>query len=248
VDDRAIVAVLDEAAAAVRTALDGLEDWGPSGGHQGQYRFDVVADAAALGVLHGAGLAVLSEESGHTGPDGHPVDDLLVVLDPVDGSTNASLGLPWYATSLCVLDAEGPRAAVVVNQASGIRYEAVRGEGARRDGQAVSPSGCTVLGEAVIAVTGFPSGHPGWSQLRVLGSAALDICAVAEGVLDGYAVVGRSYLHSWDYLGALLVATEAGAVADDLGHEDLVVREAARRRPVVGATPRLLEALVAKLA
>ena len=41
--------------------------------------------------------------------------DVVVVLDPVDGSTNASKGIPWFATSLCALDAGGPLASVVVN-------------------------------------------------------------------------------------------------------------------------------------
>ena len=51
----------------MRQALDGLEDWGPAGTRPGQYRLDLAADAAALPILHGAGLAVLSEESGLTG-------------------------------------------------------------------------------------------------------------------------------------------------------------------------------------
>ena len=56
-------------------------------------------------ILHGAGLAVFSEESGLTG-DG--VSGLLAVIDPIDGSTNAHRGIPFYSTSICVLDAEGP--------------------------------------------------------------------------------------------------------------------------------------------
>src|SRR5580658_4869117 len=109
---------------AVRGALDVLEDWGPSGGKPGQYRLDLAADGAALPVLHGAGLAVLSEESGTTGDAG----DLLAVIDPIDGSTNAHRGIPFYSTSICILDAEGPRVGLVVNQASGVRYAAVRGQ------------------------------------------------------------------------------------------------------------------------
>ena len=52
-----------------------------------------------------------------------------MVLDPVDGSTNASRALPWYATSLCAVDGDGARAALVVDQASGA---AVRGGPGRR--------------------------------------------------------------------------------------------------------------------
>ena len=99
---------------------------GAGGTRPGQYRSDLAADEAAVGILSDAGLGVLSEESGL-----HDADrPLLAVVDPLDGSTNASHGLPWYATSICVLDAEGPLAAVVVNQASGVRYDAVRAGGA----------------------------------------------------------------------------------------------------------------------
>ena len=150
----------------------------------------------------------MSEESGPYRMD----RAVVVVVDPVDGSTNAARGIPWYATSLCATDAKGPRAAVVVNQASGVRFEALRHGGARRDGEPITPSTCETLGDAIIGFSGYPPRYLGWSQYRGLGAAALDLCAVAEGALDAYAVVGGSQLGSWDYLGGLLICTEAGAV------------------------------------
>jgi fructose-1,6-bisphosphatase/inositol monophosphatase family enzyme len=240
VDDVRLLGVLDEAAAAVRGALDQLEDWGPTGGKPGQYRLDLAADDAALPVLHGAGLAVLSEESGLSGdgPSG-----LLAVIDPVDGSTNAHRRVPFYATSICVLDATGPLVGVVVNQATGTRYAAARGDGAERDGVAVRPSGCEDLGRAIVGISGFPGRHPGWAQFRALGAASLECCAVAEGVLDAYVVAGRSTLYGWDYLAGLLICTEAGAKARERDGRDLVVRDATTRRPVVAATAALAERL-----
>ena len=82
-----------------------------------------MADAAALGVLGRAPVAVLSEESGWSGTPGA---ELTVVLDPVDGSTNASRQIPYWATSLCVLDGDGPLVALVINQATGVTTTAVR--------------------------------------------------------------------------------------------------------------------------
>ena len=162
-DDVRLLEVLDEAVLAVRASLDDLEDWGPSGGKPGQYRLDLAADGAALPILHGAGLAVLSEESGVTGsgPSG-----LLAVIDPIDGSTNAHRGVPFYSTSICVLDAEGPLVGVVTNQATGQRYAAVRGGGAEKDGQAIAPSACEDLGRAIVGISGFPGAYPGWAQFR----------------------------------------------------------------------------------
>ena len=215
-DDDALIEVLRNAASAVGAVLAHLDDWGLAGTREGQYRSDLAADAVAIEVLDDAGLGVMSEESGP-----HRLDrPLVVVIDPVDGSTNAARGIPWFATSLCAVDATGARAAVVVNQASGVRFEAVRHGGARKDGNPVRPSGCEVLGEAIIGFSGYPPRYLGWSQYRGLGAAALDLCAVAEGVLDGYAVVGGSQLGSWDYLGAMLICTEAGAVlAEAQGRE-----------------------------
>jgi fructose-1,6-bisphosphatase/inositol monophosphatase family enzyme len=239
-DDDGLLEVLHAAATAVTVALGDLDDWGLAGTRAGQYRSDLAADAAALAVLDGAGLGVMSEESGPHRLD-RPVG---VVIDPVDGSTNASRGIPWYATSLCAVDAAGPRAAVVVNQASGVRFEAVRGGGARRDGTTIHASSCTDLGQAIVGFSGFPARWFGWNQYRCLGAAALDLCAVAEGVLDGYAVVGGSQLGSWDYLGGMLICTEAGGVvADSQGNELVTLEHGDRRTPIAAATPVLLEQL-----
>ena len=240
-DEGRLFGVLDEATAAVRAALGELEDWGPAGSKPGQYRLDLAADGAALPILQGAGLTVLSEESGLTGdgPTG-----LIAVIDPVDGSTNAHRGVPFYSTSICVLDAEGPLVGLVVNQALGTRYAASRGAGAERDGQAISPSECQDLGEAIVGISGYPGRHPGWAQFRALGAASLECCAVAEGVLDAYMTVGRSTLYGWDYLAGLLICREAGAVASEREGRDLTVRDDSSRRPIVAAT----HALAAQLA
>ena len=120
---------------------------------------DVRADNAALAVLHEAGCAVLSEESQITGQWGD--DDLLVVMDPLDGSTNASRGVPWFATALCALDKSGMRASLVVNQASGKdRYWATQGGGSFHNGKQLQPSTCTTLKEAVVGVSGLASFRP----------------------------------------------------------------------------------------
>ena len=235
--DETLLEALHDAATAVRSVLDGLEDWGLAGTRAGQYRSDLAADDAALAVLDRAGLGVLSEESGLRAAD----RDVIVVVDPIDGSTNASLGLPWYATSLCAVDADGPRAALVVNQSQGTRFEALRGAGASVDGRPVQPSACASLGEAVVGLSGYPDRHLGWKQYRALGAAALDLCAVAGGQLDGYVDCSRDAHGVWDYLGGLLVCTEAGASVVDALQRDLVVLDAAARRtPLAAATPELL--------
>lgn len=242
-DADALLEVLGAAAEAVAAALASLEDWSLAGTRAGQYWSDLTADPVIVERLLDAGLGVLSEESGVHEPD----RPLLAVVDPVDGSTNASRGIPWYATSSCVLDGEGPLVALVVNQATGTRYEAVRGRGARRDGRPIAPSRASQLRRSVIGLSGYPARHLDWCQFRALGAVALDLCAVAEGALDGFVdCVDVPHGGPWDYLGGLLVCREAGAVACDAAGRELVVREAAEwRSPVAAGTPELLAALLA---
>lgn len=232
---------LHDAATEVRAALDGLGDWGTAGTRPGQYKSDLAADAAALAVLEGAGVGVMSEESGVH----HGDRDVIVVVDPVDGSTNAHRRIPWYATSLCAVDADGPWLALVVDQATGARYEATRGGGASVDGGPLTPSGCADLGDAVVGLSGYPPRHLGWRQLRALGAIALDLCAVAGGRLDAYLDCSPGAHGPWDYLAGMLVCREAGVpVVDAFDRELVTVEHAARRTPLAAATPGLLDQIV----
>jgi fructose-1,6-bisphosphatase/inositol monophosphatase family enzyme len=210
------------------------------GDRPGQYRLDLVADRAVLEVLRPAGFGVLSEESGLQDGD----SELVVVVDPVDGSTNASRGIPWYATSLCVLDDDGPWVSMVANLATGTSWHAVRGQGAWRDGRPLRASGVEALDQAIVILNGYPPAHLGWRQYRAMGATALDLCSVADGTADATLDVSGA-LGPWDYLGGALVLQEAGGVVADVEGRELVVRDPAiRRAPVSAATPELLEALL----
>lgn len=252
-DPGSILDLFSEIETALITQLAGLQEWGLSGNRPGQYVHDVVADELIIQPLLAAGYRVLTEESGVTG-----TGDITIVVDPIDGSTNASHGLPWYATSLCAVDEEGPLVALVSNLAVGDRYRAIRGEGAeadrvppalRRAGHAElrtpTPSGVTALGDALIAFSGWPPVDGGWRQYRSYGACALDMCAVATGTFDAFADVSTAH-GVWDYLGAVLVCTEAGAsVAEANGDQLVVLDHNARRAPVAAATPELLADVLA---
>lgn len=170
---------------------------------------------------------------------------MVVVLDPVDGSTNASRGIPWFATSLSAVDRDGARAAVVVDQSSGRRFEAARGGGARVDGRSLTPSSCAAMGDAIVGLSGYPPRWFGWKQYRALGALALDLCAVAGGQLDAYVDCSPSAHGAWDYLGGMLICREAGAVVVDAFDRELVTLDHAdRRTPVAAGTTALLAAAV----
>lgn len=239
------LALLHNVADAVAAAFAEVRDFGPSGRRDGQYALDIVANDAALPLLRAAGLGVLSEES-----EFEPgVNGEVVVIDPIDGSTNAARGLPWYATAMCLVDAGGPAVAVVANHASGDRFWAVRGEGAWRNGERIRPSGCTDIGESIIGLNALPPHPLGYRQSRVYGAVALDLCMVACGVLDGYVDcddrVADGAHGVWDYLASVLVCREAGASIVDLHGRDLTtLRHDDRRTPVAAATPELLDQLL----
>lgn len=234
--------VLSSAADAIAVVLGDLDDWGLAGTRAGQYRSDLAADDVAVSALRAAGLGVLSEESGLHAPDAA----VIVVVDPLDGSTNASRRVPWFATSLCAIDADGPVAAVVVNLATGDRFEATRGGGARCNGTTIRPSHATELSHSIVGLSGYPARYLGWKQYRALGAAALDLCAVACGILDGYIDCSVDAHGVWDYAGGLLICQEAGAVVVDAAQRDLIVLDhAARRTPLAAGTPELLAEIVA---
>lgn len=241
-DDDDLMAALDRTVTAISSALNLVEDWSPQTGattHQ-QYALDLTADGPAIEVLTGAGVGVLSEESGRH----HPEREITVVMDPVDGSTNASRQVPWYATSLCAVDADGPRAALVVNLATGERFEAVRGRGARKDGEPIHVRSNAVLAKSIVALCGHPQAKGPWAQTRVMGAAALDLASVANGRFDAYLDNTVGILGPWDYLGGMLLVTEAGGVVADVHGRDLVTLEHGEKRCVVAAAnPDVLDQL-----
>ena len=165
------------------------------------------------------GESVLGEEEGGTGAS---AGGLCWVVDPIDGTVNYLYGLPWYAVSVAVQRGGQSLAAAVGQPAAGRLWSAARGCGADCNGAAVRVSGATELGLSLIG-TGFsyqPQRRarqaamvagmlPRIRDLRRAGSAALDLCSVASGWLDGFAEHG---LQRWDWAAGALIAAEAGAV------------------------------------
>jgi myo-inositol-1(or 4)-monophosphatase len=219
-------------------------DWGASGRRDGQYRVDLDTDDVCVEPLLAAGWSVLSEESGLQDPASGQSPGT-VVVDPLDGSTNASLGLPWFATSLCLVVEGVAEVAMVANLATGQRYWASRGGGAWCDGQRISVTVARPLDDSIVAVSGLPARQFGWRQFRALGASALDICAVARGAFDGFVDMSVDAHGVWDYAGGALVLQEAGGSIVDAHDRDLLVMEhSARRTPVAASNEVLLAELL----
>lgn len=164
-----------------------------------------------------------SAGAGPGAADGDDVPPVRWIVDPLDGTTNWLHGYPEYAVSIAAVDDGGLRAAVVLNSATGERFEAVRGAGARRDGEPIRVSATAGL-ELALVGTGFPFKKPGaidgylaalgrtlraTSGVRRAGAAALDLCALACGRLDAFF---EFWLMPWDVAAGALIVHEAGGV------------------------------------
>lgn len=245
--DRDVLALFAEISDRTAEIVAANRDWGESGVRAGQYTVDLDVDDVCVAPLLAAGFDVLSEESGLQHAPGGGVGT--VVVDPLDGSTNASVGLPWFATALCLVVDREPAVAMVTNLATGDRYTAVRDRGADRNGRPILVAPRAPLDDSIIAVNGLPPVHWGWRQFRAMGAAALDICAVARGGFDAYVDATVDSLGVWDYLASTLIVREAGGVVVDALGRDLVVLEHDVRRAPIAASNRdlLAEVLAARL-
>jgi myo-inositol-1(or 4)-monophosphatase len=148
------------------------------------------------------------------------------VVDPIDGTVNFLYDLPQYAVSIAASRPDEVVAGVVVNVASGEVFAATRGGGATLDGRPLRVRDVVPLDQRLVA-TGFNYVREvrtlqatavarmlgSVRDVRRLGSAALDLCALAAGRLDAYVEEG---LNPWDLAAGGLVATEAGARVESL--------------------------------
>jgi myo-inositol-1(or 4)-monophosphatase len=143
------------------------------------------------------------------------------VIDPLDGTVNYFYGLPGWNVSIAARDSQGSLVGVVNAPTINSLWHAVRGQGAFHNGQAIRSTSGVSLDRALIG-TGFAYDVadrteqvvmtstllPRIRDIRRMGSAAVDLCHVGMGALDGYFERG---LKEWDWAAGALVATEAGA-------------------------------------
>lgn len=163
---------------------------------------------------------------GEEGSERASVSGVAWVVDPIDGTVNFLYGLPQYSVSIAAAVDGEVVAGVVVNIPTGAVYSAARGHGAtRRIGQQITRLQTNEVSDPaqVLLATGFGYSStrrraqaellaevlPIVRDIRRMGSAALDLCALAEGSVDAYYEHGIS---CWDYAAGALIAEEAGAV------------------------------------
>ncbi len=190
---------------------------------------DVASEKAVIGIIRAAfpGHAILAEESGLNQGD----EAFTWIIDPLDGTTNFAHRLGLFSVSIAFAENNEPRFGVVLNPLSGELYTAVKGSGAFLNGRPIRVSGASGVSDSLL-VTGFPYNVAEiWEEItarfssclraargvRRLGSAAIDLCKLAEGVFDGFWEQG---LKPWDTAAGVLIAREAGARVTDFSDRE----------------------------
>jgi myo-inositol-1(or 4)-monophosphatase len=187
------------------------------------------AEALIVGRIHAVRPEdpVLGEEGGQTAGSSQRVR---WVVDPLDGTVNYLYGLHDWAVSIAVEVDGAVVAGVVEVPRRGETFTAVAGHGAwLHRGGASAPLHCNTevrLSQALVGTGfGYDSGRrqvqgevlaalvPHVRDIRRGGSAAVELCSVAAGRLDGFYERGLNY---WDYAAGGLIAREAGAVVGGL--------------------------------
>lgn len=162
---------------------------------------------------------ILAEEGGASG---HPGEDNYVwIIDPLDGTTNYSHGFPCYAVSIGIELHGKAVAGVIYDPTRDELFAAERGAGATLNGNKIRVSAVDHL-ERALVVSGFPYDVrermeeylPAWREflkhtqgVRRLGAAAIDMCCVASGRMDGFWENG---LNPWDTAAGWVIIEEAG--------------------------------------
>lgn len=170
---------------------------------------------------------VIGEEGGEVrGPRGREAGRVWYV-DPLDGTTNFAHGLPLFSVSIGLCIDREPVVGVVEAPALHWSFHGIAGKEplATMNGKSIRPSTTPTLARSLL-VTGFPyvrspenSNLPEWAAMvaaaqgtRRLGSAALDLCFVGCGWLDGY---WERHLHPWDLVAGAAIVRAAGGRATD---------------------------------
>ena len=186
---------------------------------------DRAAEKAIIDCIHKhyPDHAIIAEESGASGES-----DTVWIIDPLDGTTNYLHGFPVFAVSIGVQEKGRMEHAVVYDPLRQELFTASRGIGAQLDGRKIRVSGLMTLDRALIG-TGFPFRQVDidispylemlaktirtTSGVRRAGAAALDLCYVAAGRLDGFFETG---LAAWDLAAGSLIIREAGGMISGL--------------------------------
>jgi len=186
------------------------------------YAFDLVAERTIINIITDKlkNVAIISEELGITG-SGNP--DYYVLIDPVDGSRNASRGIPIYSTTLVISKSMNSKDIIVggvVDHVSGDIYIGERDGSVVASGEKPKLTNVRSLKDSYLIVSMWSirdERYRKWAEKIIcnssfssfLASTALEICYIISGRVDGYVCLGP-YLRPFDFLAPIFLLKLAG--------------------------------------
>ncbi len=208
---------------------------------------------AALERVHrdGESFTLISEERGvRKFGDG----ETIVLVDPIDGSNNAKSGMPFFSSSMALLNGDrlsDLAVGYIINLAVGDEFWAVRARGAYKNGRRIRTSAAEsitiVAYEASAPGTDIPKLMPLIRQARrtrCFGSVALDLAYLAAGALSVLVIANPA--RPFDYAAGMLLLEEAdGVITDSNGMTiDSIAVGLERAVPLIASANERLHALV----
>lgn len=193
------------------------------------YPVDKTAEDIIIGHLKSLNepFSIISEEAGIFNINGGT--GKTAVIDPIDGSRNASAGVPFYGTSIAVATGEcikDIKYGYIINLVNGDEFWAEKGKGAFMNGERVRTQDDEEMGlisfEAQTPSTDYNKILPvirKGRKTRCLGAVALDLAYLASGAISVF--VNAAHSRSFDYAAGYLLVKEAGGVFTDMEGRDI---------------------------
>jgi len=196
---------------------------------------DIIAEKAIINTIKNMDISftLISEDSGIK-KYGKSPNDCYITVDPIDGTTNFTRGIPFYATSIAVSEKpiiDSIHTALVADLNRGVTYTAQKEEGSFRENQKLSTTKNELTEETVVSLDlntykiqnithKINSIIKNTKHIRHLGANALELCYIADGKIDAF-IDMRQIFRVTDIAAAWLIIKEAGGKITSLQNEPL---------------------------
>jgi len=182
---------------------------------------DLEAEKAIIDILSTkSDYKILSEEAGFLGKN----EGRVWVVDPLDGTTNFSRSLPFFAVSIALMDGKESLIGVIIDPVQNNEYYAIKGKGAFCNGEKITlPKFNNDYMPAIVLNHGYAEKDRNLykelskrlatnNNILKLGTTALEMCFLANGSVDAFICSGDEI---WDFAAGMLITQEAGIIFTD---------------------------------
>lgn len=217
------------------------------------HKIDEYAENAAIEVLKDTGrsLILISEEIG-TIKIGKESAEIVLIMDPLDGTTNAMKNIPCYGISIAIAPLENDESlndislsditiAFVKNFPTGDTYQAVKDRYATKNGEEIRVSDVKQASKATLSTYLYRSSrdmnniYSNVRRMRIMGAIAIEMCFVAEGIYDVF--LDTQAVRVLDIAASQLIIKEAGGHISDINSNRLSAQIDLHEKTTIVAAP-----------